>query len=81
MAALLSSLSVIPLTMTHTTTQHFEEPSALNFFQLYRISPLGVFGCLYSGLILGATYGLLPLYISQVQSINDVAVLMDATIF
>lgn len=81
MAALLSSLSVVPLAMTHTTTPHFEEPSALSFFQLYRISPVGVFGCLCSGLILGSTYGLLPLYISQTLSVHNVAVLMGATIF
>ena len=82
LSALLSSLSVVPLAMTRTTTPHFEEPSALNFFQLYRISPVGIFGCFCSGLIMGAIYGLLPLYISQIQpDTKAIALLMGATIF
>lgn len=82
LAALLSSLSVVPLAMTRTATPHFEEPSALNFFQLYRISPVGIFGCFCSGLIMGAIYGLLPLYISQIQPETEtIALLMGATIF
>ena len=82
LSALLSSLSVVPLAMTRTTTPHFEEPSALNFFQLYRISPVGIFGCFCSGLIMGAIYGLLPLYISQIQpDTKTIALLMGSTIF
>ncbi len=65
LTAILCSLSVIPLAVTFTRTPEFDEPSSLNFAKLYKASPSGVVGCFSSGLILGAVYGLLPLFIRQ----------------
>lgn len=63
--AMLSSLSVIPVAMTYVSSPRADEPSTLSFRKLYQISASGVIGCLCSGLILGAVYGLVPLYVSQ----------------
>ena len=80
--ALLATLSVVPLAMTHVRAPHFEEPSALSFRALYRISPIGIAGCFFSGLLLGAIYGLLPVFINQVQhSVANIALFMGVTIF
>lgn len=81
-AAILSSISVIPLSMTYLSSPRIEEPSALNIKRLYRISPSGVLGGFAAGLILGAVYGLLPLYISQTgYDLSDIALFMGLTIF
>ncbi len=80
--ALLSTLSVVPLAMTRVRAPDLEEPSALNFLHLYRISPIGIVGCFCSGLILGAIYGLLPVFINEVQhSVDRIALIMGVTIF
>lgn len=79
--AILSSLSVVPLAMTSVSSPEYEEPSTLNFRKLYTTSSSGVIGCLCSGLILGAIYGLLPLFVSgQSNNPSLVALIMFTTI-
>ena len=81
-AAMLSSIAVIPLAMTKIGMPKFEESSTLSFKKLYDTAASGVVGCLCSGLLLGAIYGLLPLFISQkTGDTSDVALFMALTIF
>ena len=80
-ATILCSLSVVPVAMTYVETPKHDEPSALGFIQLYKISPSGVIGAGCSGLILGAIYGLLPLFASQTgHDISGIAMIMGVTI-
>ena len=80
--AMLCSLSVIPLTMSKVGAPQFGEPTSLSFKSLYKKSASGIIGCFCSGLILGAIYGLLPIYIAEkTQSTSDVALFMAFTIF
>jgi MFS family permease len=82
LSAMLCSLSVIPLAMSYVSSPEFGEPSTLSFRKLYQISASGVIGCFAAGLVLGAIYGLLPLYVSQQFQKNSlVAVFMASTIF
>jgi len=79
--AMLSSLSVIPLAMTKVGQPQISEPSTLNFKKLYKASGSGVIGCFTAGLILGAVYGLLPLFIAQKTGYpSEVAFFMAITI-
>ena len=81
-AAMLCSLSVIPLSITKIGQPQISEPSVLSFRKLYRVSASGVIGCLCSGLILSAIYGLLPLFIVEKSHISThVASLMATVIF
>ncbi len=81
-AALLSTLSVVPLAMTRVRAPYLDQPSVLGLRALYRASPIGISGCFCSGLILGTVYGLLPVFINQVQhSVANIALLMGVTIF
>ena len=64
-AMILCAASVFPLALTSVSMPEFDEPSALKFKKLYIISPSGVIGCLVSGVILGAMYGLLPEFVLQ----------------
>jgi len=80
--AMLSSLSVIPLAMAKIGLPQFEEPSTLSFKKLYHKSASGIIGCFSSGLILGAIYGLLPVFILEKTTNNSaIALFMAATIF
>ena len=81
-AIILTSLSIFPICMTHVAAPIIEEPSYLNFFQLLKISPLGVIGSIFSGIILGAFYGLGPIFAQELGlSISKIAQIMGITIF
>lgn len=81
-AAMLSSLSVIPLSMTKALQPEISEPSVLSFKKLYQVAASGMIGCATSGLILSAIYGLLPLFIIiRSDSTARVSAFMAAVIF
>lgn len=81
LTSMFCSLAIIPLTMTRVVQPKISEPSALSFKKLYKASGSGIIGSLCSGLILGAVYGLLPLYFSvKTNAIHQVTWLMALTI-
>lgn len=81
-SAMLSSLSVIPLAMSKVGSPQIEEPESLSFKSLYRKSASGIVGCFAGGLIMGAIYGLLPLFVlDKTNDPSDVAFFMAITIF
>lgn len=81
-AAMLSSISVIPLTLAKTKQPKISEPSALSFRKLYERTASGVISALVSGMILSAIYGLLPWFIiERTNSSNHVSTFMAAVIF
>lgn len=81
-AAMLSSLSVIPLAMTYVSSPKVDEPSTLSLKKLYQTSASGVIGCFSSGLILGAVYGLMPIFLVKASSgSGEIAVFMSLIIF
>jgi MFS family permease len=57
-AALLYSASLVPLALTSAETPQPVPSSRLGFTRLYRDSPLGVLGCVASGLVTSALYGM-----------------------
>lgn len=81
-AAILSSLSVIPICMTRAKDPKLEEPEVLNIYSLYKISPTGVLGCFSSGMITGSIYGLHPYFLRAIKfGSHQVALIMFATVF
>lgn len=80
--AILSSLSVIPISLTKIPAPEISEPSSLNFIKLFKASASGLLSSLCAGLILGAIYGLLPLVIMQkTASTSNVGLFMALVIF
>ena len=65
LVAILSSLAVIPLSMTRSRQPEIQEPSLLNFRALYKAAASGVIGCFAGGMVLGSVYGLLPLWAQE----------------
>ncbi|KTD19778.1 MFS transporter [Legionella londiniensis] len=65
-SSILCSLSILPLAMTHVRSPQYEEPSTLSLTKLLDYSASGLLGCFSAGLIMGAIYGLLPLFLNNV---------------
>ena len=65
LVAISASLSVIPLALTRVGMPQTETPRQLGFFTLVRLTPAGMGSSLASGLLLGALYGLLPLFFTR----------------
>ncbi|MCK4608930.1 MAG: MFS transporter [Gammaproteobacteria bacterium] len=79
---MLCSLSIVPISMTRATCPSVEDTNGLSFRQLYKISPSGVIGCFAAGLISSVIYGLMPLFIKQLNLPDTfVALTMGLTIF
>ncbi|MDF1826737.1 MAG: MFS transporter [Legionellaceae bacterium] len=66
LAAMLCSLSVIPLSMTRTSTPEFTEASSMSLVTLCKQTTSSVFGCFFAGMILSATYALLPILCTEI---------------
>ena len=60
--SLLMSLSLVPVALTRTPAPPLPSPQFFGIRRLYEISPLGVAGSVASGVVLGAFYGLGPVF-------------------
>ena len=80
-AAMLCSLSVIPLSMTRSSTPEFTEVSSMGLITLCKKTTSSVFGCCFAGMILSATYGLFPILFSEIyHDTSKVSVFMFSLI-
>lgn len=76
-AAMLCSLSVIPLSMTHVSMPNFTEASNMRLRTLYKKTTSSFLGCFFAGMILSASYGLFPILFSNIHHDNsDVSIFM-----
>lgn len=79
--SVLVSLSLVPVAMTHAVAPRIEQLPRFGFRRLYSISPLGMTGALIAGLVVGAFYGMGPVFGEEVGlSVRGVAILMGVTI-
>jgi len=75
-------LAAVPVAITRMAPPQLPDVASLSFKRLYAASPLGIFGCVSSGLILGAVYSLMPVYASGIGlDLSQTATLMSALIF
>ena len=82
LVAILTALSVVPVTSTYEKSPQLDSHETINFLKIYKLSPSGVMGCFCAGLILGAIYGLLPLFAKQIgYGLSDIALMMGLAIF
>lgn len=80
-SAILMSLALVPIAMTRLTQPELTEGARLKIRSLYGISPLGVVGTLATGLVLGAFWGMTPIFGASIGlDEKGVALLMSATI-
>ena len=62
LAAMLLSLSLVPVTLTHVDGPDMGHPKPFGVQRLFRLSPLGVIGAAGAGLLSGAFYSLGPIF-------------------
>lgn len=79
---ILATLSVLPLTITKTKAPIVEEESVLSLIKLFKLSPVALVAGLFAGFVLGPIYGLLPLYVQDLNFTEDqISWIMGAVIF
>ena len=61
-ASILVSLAVLPVALTRMAGPPLEQTASLPIRALYAVSPLGIVGVAVTGIVLGAFYGLAPVY-------------------
>lgn len=80
-AAILASLSVLPIVILPKVTPVVERVEALNPLDLLRMTPSGVIGCFGSGIAIAAIYSLLPLYLQRTgRDVGEVGAMMASVI-
>ena len=65
LASVLLSLGLVPVAMTRVSEPPLVEAARLGLRKLYSISPLGVVGCVFSGLGAGSFWGLGPVFAAE----------------
>lgn len=79
--SVLISLALVPIALTRISQPEIIAAPNLNLGGLFRQSPQGIFGTLMSGVVVGAFYGMIPLYAARLGLGNEqVANLLAITI-
>jgi MFS family permease len=82
LAAMLISLSLVPVTLTHVEGPELGHPRPLGLHRLFRLSPLGVVGAGGAGLLSGAFYSLGPIFgASAGLDVFQVSIFMGVMVF
>ncbi len=78
---ILISSALVPITLTRVQQPQIIESPRLRLLQVYRDSPLGVIGTLTAGVVMGAFWGMVPVYGIRIgMDTNGVVWLMSLTI-
>lgn len=81
LTSLLVSLAVVPLLISATHGPSFDTPESVSIQQLFKVSPLGVFGMLASGINSGIFFGVGSVYTTNLGfSVKQVSLFMGAVI-
>jgi MFS family permease len=76
-AAMLCSLSVIPLTITRSPMPQLTEASSMKLRTLYKKTTSALFGCFFAGMILSAAYGLFPILFEEIyDNTSQISIMM-----
>ena len=60
--SVLVSIAVIPILLSVSRAPDFNTSESVSVLQLYRVSPLGIFGMLVNGVMMGAVFGMGAVY-------------------
>lgn len=77
--SILISLALVPIALTRIRQPELIETPKLNLVFLFKKSPQGIFGTLISGVIVGAFYGMMPVYASKIGLSNTEIASLIAT--
>jgi len=81
LVSLMISLAVIPILLSVSPAPQFEIMEKVSIIQLYRVSPLGVFGMVFSGMAIGAIYSMGPVFATEIgMSVKNVSFFMTTIV-
>lgn len=81
LVSLLISFAVIPILLSTARAPQFDVMENIGIINLYRVSPLGVFGMFITGMSIGTFFGMGPVYGTDVGlSVKDVSFFMGTLI-
>ena len=81
LVSLLTGLAVIPILLSTARTPQFDVLEKIGILQLYRVSPLCVFGMFVTGMSIGAFFGMGAVYATVIGlSVKDVSFYMGILI-
>ncbi|WP_163339884.1 MFS transporter [Desulfopila sp. IMCC35008] len=81
LVSFLISLAVIPILLSTARAPQFEVMENVSVLNLYRVSPLGVFGMFVAGMSIGAFFGMGAVYATEIGlSVRDVSLFMGTLI-
>lgn len=81
LSSLLISLAVVPILVSANRGPTLTSSESVSILQLYRVSPLGVFGMFASGVCMGAFFGMGSVYTTNLGfSVREVALFMSSLI-
>jgi len=82
LVSILMSVALVPVALTKVSEPERPSPQFFSIKRLLTVSPLGVVGCVISGLLSGGIYGLGPVFISKLgYDVSATATLMASVIF
>ncbi len=75
--SILFSLALLPVALTSLSTPDIKVASRMSLFKLYKITPVGVIGCITSGLMVGNFFALGAVYTGKIGlDIQDTSLFM-----
>ncbi len=81
LVSLLISLAVIPILLSTTRAPQFDVLENIGILNLYRVSPLGVFGMFVTGMTIGTFFGMGAVYATDIGlSVKNVSFFMGTLI-
>ena len=81
-AAILTSMSLVPVALTRSIHPKLPEPGRYNFKSLFRKAPIGMLGCILAGLANSAFLGIAPVFGLKIGlTVFQVSLLMSVTVF
>ena len=81
LSSILLSIAAVPVAMTTASAPKPIATTSVRFVRLYRLSPVGMMGCLTVGLANGAFWGLAPIYAQgETGDVTAVAIFMSITV-
>jgi MFS family permease len=79
--SVLISFAVIPILLSVSKAPEFETSESVTLIQLYRVSPLGVFGMTINGLTMGAIFGMGAVYATNIGlTVKEISFFMGALV-
>lgn len=81
LVSLMISLAVVPILLSTARAPQFDVYEKVGIMQLYRVSPLGVFGMFVTGMTMGAFFGMGAAYATEIGlSVKQISLFMGTLI-